>query len=229
MRDLAAIVEREVATAQLAIADPLTGLNNRRGFFMHAEQLARVCERHQVPLTIAYFDLDHFKAINDQFGHDVGDEILREFAQVLERQVRESDVVARVGGDEFVALLTHATEGSDAGDRISQTFIDLTLGKLQAPRVDPAGRLRGAPCVDRIGRHRHLGAGRRPPGDDGRRALRRRAVRLDPRAGGDRRADRGRGGDHRGDLRLRDPDALSESVRDTGGVLDRRNADSVGG
>jgi diguanylate cyclase (GGDEF)-like protein len=122
LQDLAAIVEREVATAQLAIADPLTGLNNRRGFFMHAEQLARVCERHQVPLTLAYFDLDHFKSINDQFGHDVGDEILREFAQVLGRQVRESDIVARVGGDEFVALLTHATEGSDAGDRISRTF-----------------------------------------------------------------------------------------------------------
>jgi diguanylate cyclase (GGDEF)-like protein len=122
LRDLGAIIEREVANAQLAISDPLTGLNNRRGFFMHAEQLVRVCERHGVPLTLAYFDIDRFKTVNDRFGHDEGDRVLREFATVLEHQVRGSDVVARVGGDEFLALLTHTTEGSEVAERISLAF-----------------------------------------------------------------------------------------------------------
>jgi diguanylate cyclase (GGDEF)-like protein len=124
LRDLAAIVEREILSARLAIADDLTGLSNRRGFLVLGERLVSVCERHRVPLTIAYFDLDGFKGVNDLFGHDEGDRALRNFARLLEHEVRESDLVARLGGDEFVALLTNSVETTDVGDRVQHSLAD---------------------------------------------------------------------------------------------------------
>jgi len=123
LRDLAAIVEREILAAQLAIADELTGLSNRRGLLVLGERLLGVCERHRFPLTVAYFDLDDFKAVNDRFGHDEGDRALQDFARILEHEVRESDLVARLGGDEFVALLTGAAT-TDFGDRVVHALAD---------------------------------------------------------------------------------------------------------
>jgi diguanylate cyclase (GGDEF)-like protein len=122
LRDLAAIVEREILAARLAIIDDLTGLSNRRGFVVLGERLVSVCERHRVPLTVAYFDLDHFKAVNDDFGHDEGHRALRAFARVLEHEVRDSDLIARVGDDQFVALLTHAPATTDVGERVQRAL-----------------------------------------------------------------------------------------------------------
>ena len=89
----------------LARHDSLTGLPNR-GFFSHMlNQLLALARRHQRPLALLFIDLDHFKLINDTLGHDAGDALLREVARRLTEAVRESDIVARQAGDEFVVLL----------------------------------------------------------------------------------------------------------------------------
>jgi two-component system cell cycle response regulator len=90
---------------QLAIIDELTGLMNRRGFMMLADHQRNLADRKGTSLTLMYLDVDRFKLINDQFGHEEGDRALRELAAVLLRTFRRSDVVARLGGDEFVVLM----------------------------------------------------------------------------------------------------------------------------
>jgi diguanylate cyclase (GGDEF)-like protein len=87
-----------------AMHDPLTGLLNRGAFFEMFEQEVSRALRQPSPLTLVIADLDHFKQINDRFGHPAGDEVLREAARRLRASVRLSDVVGRYGGEEFVAL-----------------------------------------------------------------------------------------------------------------------------
>ena len=85
--------------------DPLTGLLDRRGFVTEANRRLRLAARRRVPLALLYIDLDRFKQINDRFGHAVGDAVLHEFARAAEMSVRDDDIVARIGGEEFVILL----------------------------------------------------------------------------------------------------------------------------
>lgn len=89
---------------QLAVIDELTGLYNRRGFnSLKGDLLQRAREEgHQG--FICYFDLDHFKSINDQFGHAAGDEALTEFSAILRRVFRKETILIRIGGDEFLAM-----------------------------------------------------------------------------------------------------------------------------
>ncbi|WOT05553.1 sensor domain-containing diguanylate cyclase [Shewanella youngdeokensis] len=89
----------------LAITDPLSGVHNRRGFMVLAEQRIKLAKRTDTSLGAFYLDIDHFKAINDEYGHGVGDEVIRCVGSVLTQCVRQSDVVGRIGGDEFVALV----------------------------------------------------------------------------------------------------------------------------
>jgi diguanylate cyclase (GGDEF)-like protein len=110
LRDLARMVEDEIAALALATVDELTGLSNRRGFQSIASKALAVCDRLARSATLLFFDLDHFKQINDSFGHAVGDRALQEVAQLLLECFRESDVVARLGGDEFSVLLTGMPE-----------------------------------------------------------------------------------------------------------------------
>lgn len=93
------------ALALLAETDPLTGIANRRRFFRSAEHEALRAKRHGTPWSVLWIDLDHFKAINDTFGHDTGDAVLRTVADRLRRHLRDVDLVARVGGEEFAVLL----------------------------------------------------------------------------------------------------------------------------
>jgi diguanylate cyclase (GGDEF)-like protein len=91
---------------RLVITDPLTGCHNRR-FFDEIER--REIQRHRrygAPLSVVFVDVNHFKRLNDAFGHDVGDQVLKAIGTLLRRQVRESDYVIRWGGDEFLLLLT---------------------------------------------------------------------------------------------------------------------------
>ncbi|MEW6243583.1 MAG: sensor domain-containing diguanylate cyclase [Bacillota bacterium] len=92
-------------TEQMAITDPMTGLHNYRFFYMKLSDELRKAKRSETPLSVIYLDLDDFKKYNDAYGHVVGDEILREFAEILSEAVRDCDVAARYGGDEFVVLL----------------------------------------------------------------------------------------------------------------------------
>ncbi|MDO6443324.1 GGDEF domain-containing protein [Marinobacter sp. 2_MG-2023] len=85
--------------------DELTLLNNRRAFFQFGEQLLKQARRQQTPLAVIMFDLDHFKQTNDSYGHEAGDAVLRAVGRLLMDKVRESDVAARIGGEEFAVLL----------------------------------------------------------------------------------------------------------------------------
>ena len=121
------LVSERVVTAHktAASADPLTGMFNRRGF---AEATSRVIEREANagrPVTVLIFDLDHFKSINDRFGHSAGDEILKLFATVVLSTLRITDLSGRVGGEEFAALLPcPLEEGVIAAERVREAFAD---------------------------------------------------------------------------------------------------------
>lgn len=117
--DLAHLVERELAVTQLATIDDLTMLSNRRGFAMLATAALDTCRRLARTLTLVYIDMNSFKAINDRFGHAEGDHALAAFAQILKGSLRHSDLVARMGGDEFAVLLTD-TDQARATEAVSR-------------------------------------------------------------------------------------------------------------
>lgn len=100
----------------LAHADALTGLPNRLVFEDRLAQTVLASKRHGEPFAVLYFDLDGFKAINDTYGHGAGDEVLRTVARRLEGVIRESDTVARIGGDEFLILAPKVRSWADASD-----------------------------------------------------------------------------------------------------------------
>ncbi|WP_372599187.1 diguanylate cyclase [Amphritea sp.] len=91
--------------AELASKDFLTDISNRREFYSLANRAITRSNRDQTPLTLLIMDLDHFKKINDSLGHSAGDEVLAEFARLVKDNLRECDVFARIGGEEFAALL----------------------------------------------------------------------------------------------------------------------------
>lgn len=103
---------------QLATVDPLTGLYNRRQFLELLErELARIAN-HDRPLTLLILDLDHFKLINDRHGHSAGDIVLRQVATALQAGAREDHIIARIGGEEFAALLPE--QGVDTASAFAQ-------------------------------------------------------------------------------------------------------------
>jgi diguanylate cyclase (GGDEF)-like protein len=120
LRELATMVERELGEVGNEYVDALTGLSNRRAFELSAATLLDVCRRRGIDATLLSFDLDGFEAINETFGTAEGDEALVQFARHLAATFRSSDVIARYGGDEFLALLV------DTGDAT------LALGRLEA-------------------------------------------------------------------------------------------------
>jgi two-component system, cell cycle response regulator len=96
---------------EMALTDSLTGLPNRRAIEDWANRQLRGAARHGYPLWIVYADLDCFKSINDNHGHDAGDQVLKEFAATLNQCTRASDMSGRIGGDEFILVLTHVEDG----------------------------------------------------------------------------------------------------------------------
>jgi diguanylate cyclase (GGDEF)-like protein len=118
------VSERTVSAHKTAASmDPLTGLLNRRGF---AEATSRVIEREATagrPVTVMIFDIDHFKSINDRFGHPAGDEILKLFAAVVINTIRITDLSGRIGGEEFAALLPCSLEEAViVAERVREAF-----------------------------------------------------------------------------------------------------------
>lgn len=113
LSELAIMVEEEIATNKLLAEDHLTGLLNRRGFEARATQMLQLCLLRSLKASLIYIDLDNFKQINDSQGHQAGDDALIQFSRLLVANFRESDLVARVGGDEFVVLLVHDSADTD--------------------------------------------------------------------------------------------------------------------
>ena len=117
-----------------ASVDPLTGMFNRRGF---AEATSRMIEREANagrPVTVMIFDIDHFKSINDRFGHPAGDEILKLFAAVVTNSLRITDLSGRIGGEEFAALLPCSIEEAQtAAERVREAFAASGIAVDDAP------------------------------------------------------------------------------------------------
>lgn len=106
---------------QLARTDPLTGITNRREFYIQAELEIKRASRYKHPLSIAYLDLDHFKKVNDEKGHMEGDKLLQVITQAISSDIRKTDIFARLGGDEFVLLLPNT----------NQISVRVVLGKIE--------------------------------------------------------------------------------------------------
>jgi diguanylate cyclase (GGDEF)-like protein/PAS domain S-box-containing protein len=132
------ITERKKLQEELhkqATTDELTGVNNRRRFLELFHLELRRIERHYHPLTIMSIDIDHFKKVNDHFGHAAGDEVLIQFAQVCSQNVREIDIVARLGGDEFVIMLpeTQSDQARIVAERIQQNLLIHPVDGMRLP------------------------------------------------------------------------------------------------
>lgn len=120
VKDITERREQEAIQRWEAEHDPLTGLLNRRGFDRRLEEAFADFKKTSTPSALLLFDLDHFKPINDEGGHALGDEMLRRIAQVVAWEVRRSDHVARQGGDEFGVLLPSCTIGQ--AERIAESL-----------------------------------------------------------------------------------------------------------
>ncbi|GAB7080190.1 hypothetical protein JCM14635_18630 [Megalodesulfovibrio paquesii] len=95
---------------ELAVKDELTGLPNRRAFFAEASKAVELARRYELPLTVAIIDVDHFKRVNDTLGHAVGDQVLQEVARCIGQMTRQTDLFARIGGEEFAMCMPQTTE-----------------------------------------------------------------------------------------------------------------------
>ncbi|MFT3722982.1 MAG: GGDEF domain-containing protein [Hyphomonadaceae bacterium] len=87
--------------------DTLAPVYNRRAFIREAQRVVAMVKRHEIEASVIYFDLNNFKTINDAHGHPAGDAVIRAIGELLIRQTRETDIVGRIGGDEFAVVLTH--------------------------------------------------------------------------------------------------------------------------
>ena len=130
---LIVLLERERAELlhrSAAQVDALTGVANRRAFTELAMEKLDECQREDAPLSLIFFDLDHFKAINDTRGHAVGDRVIRRFTDVARSHLRPEDVMGRIGGEEFAILLPRVSPGAAyvVADRIRVAFHESCRG-----------------------------------------------------------------------------------------------------
>lgn len=131
-------LEMELAhQKEIALVDKLTSVHNRRAFDMRLEESVAHARRFHTPLSLCLLDLDHFKEINDQFGHDVGDDVLRSFARLIRTSCREYDMVFRFGGDEFAVILPNEgmEEGRTFAERI-QSFMRNNAYRLENQEIN---------------------------------------------------------------------------------------------
>ena len=151
--ELRAMGGRLAEAERLADHDVLTPLLNRRAFVREVQRAIALTRRHGTPASVIYFDLDDFKGVNDRFGHAAGDAVLIAVAERLLAQVREADVVGRIGGDEFAVLLQHAdleaatakaqalslrASGAPVSFEGVEIAVKLTFGVRQIDAVDSA-------------------------------------------------------------------------------------------
>lgn len=134
---VAALEKARQRIQQLALADPLTGLGNRRHFLPAARRELELARRHSQPLALVLLDIDHFKQVNDTYGHNTGDQALLEVGQRCQRALRATDLLARWGGEEFIMLLpnTNAQQATQLAERVRQAVSSTPLVLLQEEPV----------------------------------------------------------------------------------------------
>lgn len=135
------VVERTQELEELARHDPLTGLFNQRVFYEYLRRDLLSAERKKQTLTLLYFDVDNFKGLNDRFGHQKGDDVLRSVAELLTETCREIDVHCRYGGDEFCVILPdcNASQAVMVASRIMKAFEKLHDGMSLSIGIADAG------------------------------------------------------------------------------------------
>jgi diguanylate cyclase (GGDEF)-like protein/PAS domain S-box-containing protein len=137
-RELASAIERARLYEQvqhLATTDGLTGIYNRRHFFDLAERALNIAQRYGHPISIMLVDLDHFKSINDSYGHPAGDLVLRTVAEWGLQHLRRVDILGRYGGDEFTIFLpeTGSAKAREAAERLRRAIADVPVETAQGP------------------------------------------------------------------------------------------------
>lgn len=147
------LIERVAQLERDALTDPLTGVANRRGFDRELEKSLAAQSRYGLSVCLMLVDLDRLKQINDQFGHDQGDKVLRTLASTLLESVRVTDHVSRIGGDEFAIILTAIKDEdiSQVSERIQKSIqslsedgecsISVSVGAALADQDEPAMNL----------------------------------------------------------------------------------------
>ncbi|MCE9847025.1 diguanylate cyclase [Aeromonas allosaccharophila] len=129
------LLERNRRMHRLAFTDELTGINNRRRVLQHGSDMFALARRQGTPFCLLVFDIDHFKRINDTLGHHQGDRVLQWVSQAVASQLRQHDVLGRIGGEEFLVLLpdTGIEEACRVAERIRERVANLTLPGLSHP------------------------------------------------------------------------------------------------
>ncbi len=133
LKDSHATISRQARTLKkLSYTDPLTGLYNRRHFDEQLEQCWDSAEQESSPLALILLDIDHFKQVNDQFSHQIGDAVLEIVARELQHVIRGHDILARYGGEELVLLMpdTDRDQAEEVGQRMRQCIEQFNWGKL---------------------------------------------------------------------------------------------------
>jgi diguanylate cyclase (GGDEF)-like protein/PAS domain S-box-containing protein len=141
VRDISSAKQLEEQLRELALRDPLTGLYNRRQFETELVRQLALARRSGRPGVVLMIDLDNFKIVNDTFGHEAGDELLRGVAAVLVQRLRTSDLIARVGGDEFAAILIDVDE--DQGYAVARGLEE----RIRALRAGNGGTIATAASI----------------------------------------------------------------------------------
>ncbi|MCX7849649.1 GGDEF domain-containing protein [Thermus sp.] len=124
-------VLKQVEWGTLALTDPLTGLLNRRGLEAELPKLLALARRYQAPVSVVLLDIDHFKRVNDTYGHPVGDEVLKLLGRILQASTRREDLAVRYGGEEFLLLLY----GADR--QAAKEVVERIRYRFRTQRVEP--------------------------------------------------------------------------------------------
>jgi diguanylate cyclase (GGDEF)-like protein len=149
MVDITLLKRREKALVQLGITDELTGLFNRRFIMEKLRQLLTQAQKNQTSMTVAMLDLDHFKHINDAFGHLAGDSVLRALSHIMRSSIRYSDFAGRYGGEEFLLLIPDSNEiiGRNIIERIRQRLLKSQIELVPQAVSFSAGLVEIPPAV----------------------------------------------------------------------------------
>src|SRR5882762_305369 len=126
---------KNILLKELALTDALTSLPNRRAVEDWATRQLSGAARYGFSFWVALADLDHFKAVNDTYGHDAGDTVLKVFSEILKSNSRESDICGRIGGEEFLLVLTHATKEN------AKLVIDRVRAQLETTQFNSDGKI----------------------------------------------------------------------------------------